>query len=501
VSPEQALGNEVDGRSDVYSLGVTSFFALTGRLPFEAESVEGMLARHVQEPPPSVMLFRPDIPGKLGRAIDQCLGKDPEDRFGKGQDLAEAVGEARRLMEEAPLALQEVRKAGELLLFDGVGFGALSAMVWLGTLWPNPYLNLWTGSYIYWGDTVTLGIQIAVWLLTLGLVGSRVAQLLSKSRAAMLLGFTSWHLRNAFQALEPEGEDRPAEPDRRELPPVLSAMAYSASLVLLALAWVFLWNLDVYEWTGWLGLAKWLSVTFLLVSPVLVGRAFAAKAVRDWPLTNKLWIRLWRGRAGESVFRLARIGLRENLRQVPAAQATEALVGGAAVEFFQRLPPEYRVRLDEVPGLVERLESAAGALRMREAELMRALDTVGTVGLVVDRRVSKAGDWVGARDLHSVQSHRSKAVAELESAKEAVGARLSATVAALENLRLGLLRLQAGVGTPEDLTTDLRVAREIESEVENLLEGQHQAAMLLGEPRPSAGPDQESMPSAGGEEK
>ncbi|MGD2120569.1 MAG: serine/threonine-protein kinase, partial [Gemmatimonadota bacterium] len=94
VSPEQALGSEVDGRSDVYSLGVTCFFALTGRLPFEAESLRGIITKHIHETPPSVSSFRPNVPRKLARVIERCLAKDPEERFDTGADLGEAIANA-----------------------------------------------------------------------------------------------------------------------------------------------------------------------------------------------------------------------------------------------------------------------------------------------------------------------------------------------------------------------------------------------------------------------
>src|SRR5205085_2728979 len=73
MSPEQAAGEPVDGRSDLYALGVVGFFALTGTLPFEAESVTALLAMQVTRPAPPIASRRAGIPARLSAAIDRCL--------------------------------------------------------------------------------------------------------------------------------------------------------------------------------------------------------------------------------------------------------------------------------------------------------------------------------------------------------------------------------------------------------------------------------------------
>jgi hypothetical protein len=171
---------------------------------------------------------------------------------------------------------------------------------------------------------------------------------------------------------------------------------------------------------------------------------------------------------------------------VPESRPTEALVAGAAADLFDSLPPEYQARLEELPDLLDRLERGAEALRLRGAELERALGTVGTVGLAVDRSLAVDEPPGNSAGLGSVQAHRAKAADDLESARSVIGTRLSATVAALENLRLGLLRLQAGVGTPDELTRDLKAAKEIGLEVEALFVGQTQVEGILGTRESSA---------------
>jgi eukaryotic-like serine/threonine-protein kinase len=82
MSPEQAAGErEIDGRSDVYSLGVVSYQMLTGELPFTAPTVAGILMKQITEPAPDIRLRRPDVPEDLALAVSRCLEKDPENRW------------------------------------------------------------------------------------------------------------------------------------------------------------------------------------------------------------------------------------------------------------------------------------------------------------------------------------------------------------------------------------------------------------------------------------
>ena len=95
MSPEQACGEPVDARSDLYSLGATFFFALTGRAPFAGRTPPAILAKQVAEPAPLVQAVRPEVPAKLAAVIDRCLEKLPAKRFQTGDDVARVVGEVR----------------------------------------------------------------------------------------------------------------------------------------------------------------------------------------------------------------------------------------------------------------------------------------------------------------------------------------------------------------------------------------------------------------------
>src|SRR3989442_724544 len=104
MSPEQASGLGVDARSDLYSLGVVGYHALSGRLPFDAPDGYAMLARHIAAPPPPLASIAPHVPRRLAQVVDRCLNKEPSARFPSGVHLAEAVGFALAPSPGLPIA-------------------------------------------------------------------------------------------------------------------------------------------------------------------------------------------------------------------------------------------------------------------------------------------------------------------------------------------------------------------------------------------------------------
>ena len=92
MSPEQAAGErEIDGRSDLYSLGIVSYQMLTGELPFTAPTVAGILMKQITEPAPDIRDRRNDIPEDLALAVARCLEKDPSNRWPTADALRRAL--------------------------------------------------------------------------------------------------------------------------------------------------------------------------------------------------------------------------------------------------------------------------------------------------------------------------------------------------------------------------------------------------------------------------
>ncbi|MBX7118047.1 MAG: serine/threonine protein kinase, partial [Gemmatimonadaceae bacterium] len=122
MSPEQVQGQAVDGRADLYSLGVVGYYLLSGRLPFEGDAASAVLVAHVTRPAPPLASVAPRVPRALATVIDRCLAKDPAQRFATGEDLAEAL---RRAMEGAITAKEPVVSGGHRLLNEDQ-----AALVW-----------------------------------------------------------------------------------------------------------------------------------------------------------------------------------------------------------------------------------------------------------------------------------------------------------------------------------------------------------------------------------
>ncbi len=92
MSPEQVEGTPLDGRSDLYSLGVVGFYELTGRFPFDSSIASAVLVAHVNKAPPAVLAVSPSAPRALAEIIDRCLAKDAAERFASGDEMADALG-------------------------------------------------------------------------------------------------------------------------------------------------------------------------------------------------------------------------------------------------------------------------------------------------------------------------------------------------------------------------------------------------------------------------
>jgi serine/threonine protein kinase len=92
MSPEQLVGEHaIDGRSDLYALGVLGFTLLTGRPPFGGRTLRELSARHLLQRVPELARLAPHAPAALVAAIERCLAKDPAARWSSGRELHEAL--------------------------------------------------------------------------------------------------------------------------------------------------------------------------------------------------------------------------------------------------------------------------------------------------------------------------------------------------------------------------------------------------------------------------
>jgi len=88
MAPEQLAGHKVDGRCDLYALGVTLFQLLTGSLPLRGASMSELMHHIARTPAPDVRTLRPDVPPELARIVALALRKNPQERYQTGRQLA-----------------------------------------------------------------------------------------------------------------------------------------------------------------------------------------------------------------------------------------------------------------------------------------------------------------------------------------------------------------------------------------------------------------------------
>jgi serine/threonine-protein kinase len=172
MSPEQARGEPVDGRSDLYSLGVVGYYALAGHLPFSADSDSAVVALHCTTPPPPIV--SPGVPRRLVQAVERCLAKLPADRFQDGAALGRALAAALPGGAPPPIAVRafltrSAHLAGLALMYEAfVGLLVAPAVLW----W-------WLYGGARWLDFAAAGGAVAAVLLPLGVAWARARRLLT----------------------------------------------------------------------------------------------------------------------------------------------------------------------------------------------------------------------------------------------------------------------------------------------------------------------------------
>jgi hypothetical protein len=313
------------------------------------------------------------------------------------------------------------------------------------------------------------GFAAGIAALGLGLTVGPFAYFVKAARRMSLLGFAHSDLEPAFKAaIEQAHEEHAAEhglgPSRVEqLARTVARVSWPITLLSGAGTLLAMLFREQNDWTAILAVDFFLNI--LIVSNPI---SFTSSALylllleRRRDVATDLWARIWTGRIGRLAFALGRklLGNRV-LGSAMTHRATELSLGMAAENLYGSLPKEMRSALGDLPDLLRRLQGDAQMLRKRHDDLQEVL--------------AEAGD-AGSSDAYD----------DLRADRDAVHAKLGDAVGALETIRLNLLRLHAGSGTVEGLTTHIGLAAEVSAEVERMLAAQEEVEQGLAFPRETA---------------
>ncbi len=428
MSPEQASGLPIDGRSDLYSLGIVGYYALTGQLPFDAPTPHAVMGMQVAQPVPSLARIAPATPRAIAETLERCLAKNPAARWASGEALAEALdasAEQRRLV-PAPIR---------------AWIGSHSATVGLTTLFcialafPLTLANPTAGIL-----TMTLSPSLAYLYASV-----------AKTRRVFKAGYDHDDLVFGLsEHVQMRNEEMQFDAGGRRGAGV-GAVARKGAYALLSASVVFMVAAGILrDWTyAGVLLGLFGGTAFAGVSSAAISQLFPR--VRDERAEWRL--RFWRGRVGRWVASLAELGL--GARTAPSQlvhRPTEIALGNAASELFRTLPRETRRELAGLPNVIKRLEAEARAIRVRLDLFAQHLGAAG-------ENVSRTAGLHSQRD----QAERD----------------LGTVVTALQNIRLDLLRLHGGANTVASLTTAIEAARELGARIGYAVEGQREADAAL----------------------
>ena len=191
-----------------------------------------------------------------------------------------------------------------------------------------------------------------------------------------------------------------------------------------------------------------------------------ARSRRRADVSGERLLRILGGRAGNWIFKLGGLGLRGAAPVgIGAHRPTEMAIGLAANKLFDDLPKETRRELAGLPETVQKLEEDVRALRLQVKELNSVLAEIG------DDPAAPGGEA------------REKVRADVEATRDAAAARLREAVTALEQVRLGLIRIHAGEQVLPCVTMELKTAKDLSDDMANQLEGHREVKRVRADAR------------------
>lgn len=460
ASPEQITGQPVDAASDLYSLGVVGFFALTGRLPFDAPTSREVVAMHLSRRAPSIASIAATVPLKLAQIVERCLAKRADQRFDNAAAFAEAVEQAVEPPREIPAP---VRVWLTRMSRGGVAKPLLISYLLLGTLFP---LALATGMSVI--ILLPVGVAIGGSLL--------MVPALLRTRRLLTAGYGIEDIRHGLR----EFWLRRREEIAYELAAPGEHLSTKASTIIFAVstATTILLNMASPPMHG----------AHVAVPVAIVLSATVAMATGLFSLARYIRLRLptrvgtsqtkfYNGKWGGRFVRLAGLGLKKRTRAESVSQLTEVALGRATDALYDALPKDLRKHLKQLPAAVRRLEDDAKSLRGEIEKLDASILTLDG-----DARGTMPSAIAASAHEDRIRAGRDRLRADLRVTRDRAGDRLAATVAALENIRLDLLRLQLGNGRVDSVTASLEAAQQVADDLGSYVEATQEVEASLVTP-------------------
>ncbi|MEP6589984.1 MAG: serine/threonine-protein kinase [Gemmatimonadota bacterium] len=351
MSPEQAAGEPVDARTDVYALGVTAFHAVTGHRPFEGYDGAALLAQQAHTDPPTVGDFPGGLPQRFTAAIDRAIRRDPAARWDHVEAMAQELSAARALVPALPAP---VRVFARRLADIG---GRLSILVSVGAM-------SWLLMVLFFGNSLNAIPFYVAYALSVGAFVLSLGELLVGVRRFLAAGYSRATALRALRGLD--ADDHESDASRHD------EVTWTDRPALLVVAGVAGAALGMWMLRYTDGAVGGIGGLMLAVGSPLT-------ALRNlWRLRRRrasLWTRLLDGRLGRWMFSVAAMGLGAVRSSPTSGEPTALALGGAIGELFERLSEPQQRALAAVPDLIERLETMAMD-RGHGVEAVMALETL-----------------------------------------------------------------------------------------------------------------------------
>ena len=414
MSPEQAAGErEIDGRSDLYSLGIVGYQMLTGEPPFLANSTPAILVKHISERPTPLEQRRADVPPDLSRVIMLLLEKDPANRFPSAGAVVVAL-DTGRVPDRMPTTSLPVASAPAT-----PSYGASAAVDHAGSRAPTPEeWRRWEAEPV-----ARFRRKVATYLYVNGVI--------------------------LLAAIVTQSSD-------------LASITVIWSIY-LAFKYARLWS-DGYDWRDVFRQHRERELVDVADDFVTGARAIfnreQRQALREQRRARQIAAR---GRAalspgGSSVGSASDVALVAGAYadRVRRAESDRAEV----LRLLQRMPTPERARIPDVSRSADALAEKVKSLAVALAEIDRSGAASGSTSLEAEiarlenaaNPLDERGSDERVRRLAKLKRDR-RAFADSSSRRDAIAAKMETCLVALQNIKLDLIRLNAGSQTPQHVTT------------------------------------------------